>query len=97
MAVTDMERTLIDRVNYLEAENGKLREDLDFYMKEVAATHKAQDRLRATLDRLVKRLDEIHDNPAYKSVWTINQLHCGEYKGPTYTDELDAARRALGK
>jgi len=42
---------------------------------------------------LVKRLIEIHDNPTYVSVWTVNQMHTGTYNGPTYEKELQALRR----
>lgn len=51
--------------------------------------------LVAALSGLVNRLDEIHVDPAYKSVWTVNQLHAGPYTGPTYVDELARAREAL--
>ncbi len=40
---------------------------------------------------LVNRLREVHSDDAYKSVWTINQIHAGPYQGPTYTEELEAA------
>lgn len=46
------------------------------------------------LNGLVRRLDEIHADPTYQSVWTLNHLHNGPYKGPQYADELAAARRA---
>jgi hypothetical protein len=52
-------------------------------------------RLREALQGLVDRLDEIHANPAYKSVWTVNQLHAGPYTGPTYVEALARARAAL--
>jgi hypothetical protein len=51
--------------------------------------------LVAALEGLVNRLDEIHDDPAYRSVWTISQMHIGPYRGPTYVDALDNARAAL--
>ena len=46
------------------------------------------------LNGLVHRLDEVHADPAYQSVWTLSQLHNGPYKGPQYVEELEAARRA---
>ena len=52
-------------------------------------------RLRAALKKLIERLDFVHEDPAYLSVWTVNQFHVGPYQGPTYVDELEAARRAL--
>ena len=46
-------------------------------------------------DWLLKRLDDVHADPAYQSVWTLNQLHGGEYRGPRYSDQLTALREAL--
>ena len=51
--------------------------------------------LEAALSGLVNRLDEIHADSAYKSVWTVNQIHVGPYRGPTYVEALDRARAAL--
>src|SRR5215469_10481376 len=52
------------------------------------------DRLRAALIGLVERLDLVHNDPAYKSVWMINQLHVGPYTGPNYVEKLQIARHA---
>lgn len=41
------------------------------------------------------KLKAIHVDAAYQSVWTVNQLHAGPYRGPTYTDELAALDAAL--
>jgi hypothetical protein len=51
--------------------------------------------LSTALSALVNKLDQIHEDPAYKSVWIIHQMHVGPYRGPTYVAELDAARAAL--
>ena len=51
--------------------------------------------LHEALAGLVDRLDEIHADPAYKSVWTIHQIHVGPYCGPTYVEALKRARAAL--
>lgn len=51
--------------------------------------------LHQALKGLVDRLDEIHADPAYRSVWTINQIHAGPYTGPTYVEALARARAAL--
>lgn len=40
------------------------------------------------------RLKSIHEHPAYKSVWMVNQAHYGPYD-PQYTDELEALETAL--
>lgn len=41
------------------------------------------------------KLKAIHDDPAFKSVWVVNQLHTGPYRGPTYTAELAELDAAL--
>ena len=53
------------------------------------------DEVRAALQGLVDRLDEIHADPAYKSVWTSYYVHGGRYDGPTYVEALARARAAL--
>lgn len=52
-------------------------------------------KLEQALRGLIDRLDYVHDDPAYKSVWAINQMHCGPYSGPTYTVDLEKARHTL--
>lgn len=52
-------------------------------------------RLREALSTLVARLDAVHANGQYQSIWTIAQMNLGRYSGPTYTAELAAARAAL--
>jgi hypothetical protein len=63
--------------------------------KEIAALRARAAKLEAALAGLVNRLDEIHEDPAYKSVWTLHQIHVGPYRGPTYVDAMAAARAAL--
>lgn len=41
------------------------------------------------------RLDLIHEDTRFKSVWIIAQLHSQPYSGPTYTDEFAALKAAL--
>lgn len=48
--------------------------------------------LRKALAALIARLDAVHVDSRYQSVWTIAQIHAGPYLGPTYVAELDAAR-----
>ena len=58
----------------------------------------SEDRLRhieAAARALRDKLKAIHDDPAFKSVWVVNQLHTGPYQGPTYTAELAELDRAL--
>lgn len=45
--------------------------------------------------QLVDRMKMCHEDAAYKSVWMVNQLHVGSYKGPTYTYELRQLEQAL--
>jgi len=47
--------------------------------------------------KLVTKLNEVGKSPEYLGVWTIAQMHCGPYKGPTYTDELRNLKRVLGE
>jgi hypothetical protein len=51
--------------------------------------------IEKALRALVDRLDEIVADPAFKSVWVINQIHAGPYRGPNWVDALDRARAAL--
>jgi hypothetical protein len=51
--------------------------------------------LRAALEGLVDRLEEIHADPAYKSVWTMYYVHGGRYHGPTYVEALARAKAEL--
>ena len=46
-------------------------------------------------ERLVRALDTVHNDPAYRGVWAMHFAHGGEYNGPTYTFEHDALRAAL--
>ena len=55
------------------------------------------DRLRLAAQALLDRLTAVHADPAYESVWVVSQMHVGPYAGPTYTEELDALRRALAE
>jgi hypothetical protein len=51
--------------------------------------------VREAAQRLVAKLDIVHDDPAYQSVWTLHQVHGGQYSGPQYAEELEALRLAL--
>lgn len=51
----------------------------------------------ATAKAVVAKLDLIHNDPAYRSVWAINQMHAGPYRGPDYADELAALVAAIGE
>lgn len=47
------------------------------------------------LAALVAQLERVHADKAYQSVWTINQVHAGQYRGPQYTEQLEAAKKVL--
>ena len=49
------------------------------------------------LSALVAKLEEIHEHPRFKAVWEIAHYRLGPYDGPTYTQELAAAKETLSK
>jgi hypothetical protein len=52
--------------------------------------------LRKALQDLVRRLDEVHADEHYKSVWVSYMIHGGDYsRGLKYDGQLEAARAAL--
>jgi hypothetical protein len=54
-------------------------------------------RVRDLAQKLVARLDIVHADDQYKSVWQLYMIHGGDYAdGPKYDKELDALRAALG-
>ena len=67
----------------------------DDMMNTIDALRARVAKLEAALSGIVHRLDEIHEDPAFRSVWTVHQIHVGPYQGPTYVDALAAARAAL--
>jgi hypothetical protein len=70
----------------------------DSHNAAVDAERKKVQRLVDALERLVNRLDKIHANEHYKSVWYSYANHGGDYSdGPTYTRELKSAKDELAK
>lgn len=64
----------------------------------VAAQRNRNARLLDLLEaasELLTKLDEVHENETYKSVWFVNQLHTGPYTGPTYTEEFEKLRTTI--
>jgi polyhydroxyalkanoate synthesis regulator phasin len=61
----------------------------------LTASQAEVERLKEALTKLVQKLDIVHADSRYEGVWTIAYLHGQSYTGPTYTDELAAARAAL--
>jgi chromosome segregation ATPase len=60
------------------------------------AAEAERDEARRALRGLVTRLDEVHASPEYRGVWELSFLRNGAYRGPTYTEALDAARALSG-
>jgi len=52
-------------------------------------------RLADALDALVKKLELIEKDPRYEAVWTSAFVHGIKYTGPTYIDEMIAAKKVL--
>jgi len=52
-------------------------------------------RLREALSALTNKLEAVHADSRYETVWRIAHLHIGPYEGPQYDKELLAARQAL--
>lgn len=61
----------------------------------LAASEAKVAKLTEALRDLVDRLDDVHRDEKYISVWQVAQLHLGPYTGTQYCKEHDAARAAL--
>ena len=86
MSLTDLEirqHTLpIEKeLNHQKEKNGRLKNENKALLK--------------ALKELLERLDFIHLSPEYMAVWEVSQLHIGQYKGPTYVEAFEQARRVL--
>ena len=55
----------------------------------------ANIKLRKALKDLISKLEEVHTDSQYLSVWTLYQTHYGSYTGPQYKDEFEAAKKAM--
>ena len=53
------------------------------------------ERLREALTALVRRLDEIADDPDFKTMQTVFHTHGFKYGGPSWAEPLKAAHEAL--
>lgn len=53
------------------------------------------DKLAEVLRQLLTRMDYIHGDESFQSVWAINQIHAGPYTGPNYAKEFADAKAAL--
>ena len=63
--------------------------------EQLEAAQEREKKLVDALGILITRLDEVHEDEQYKSVWFSYHNHGGRYTGPTYTQELMIARKAL--
>jgi len=53
------------------------------------------EKLQLALGKLASKLRLIETSPAYKSVWTLHDVHGGRYDGPTWQAELREAEELL--
>jgi hypothetical protein len=103
-------RTLIDRdrrIAQLTAEVERLTAERDAAVAEThqwadqaeteAQRQKQRDAALSAAKTLLERLDSIHEDGAYQAVWNIYTVHSGQYKGPTYVEELAALRTTLAE
>lgn len=70
-------------LNHQKEKNGRLK--------------KEKKELYRALKNLIERLNFVHESQEYKSVWEVNQLHSGQYTGPTYTEAFEEAERLLNE
>jgi len=95
----DVAKSRIDRLEMeLMASRAGHRTTQGCYESELSASKilRAENaRLRAALDGLVEKLDEVHADRQYQAVWQCSRLRYGQYTGPTYTEELAKAKAAL--
>jgi uncharacterized protein involved in exopolysaccharide biosynthesis len=66
----------------------------------LAAKQVQIDEIREALERLIKRIDEVHENYAYRQAFLLFSTHVGDYLkhgGMQYVDELKVARAILAK
>jgi hypothetical protein len=103
----DYINTLESRVRELEAEIHRARTDSRYWdefntISRHDAIRNENDKLRArhaalvkAANKFVKKIDMVHNDPAYYGVWATSQMHIGEYKGPKYDGELDELKAEL--
>jgi len=60
-----------------------------------ASSAPAQEPIRRALQTLVDKLDTVHADPRYQSVWSLYAIHGGHYTEPRYEHEFKAAKEAL--
>lgn len=82
-------------IRALRDELEKARKQVEIYQFDAKGCAAERDELRAALEGLVNRLDEIGADPDFRSVFTLHYVHGGDYRGPTWVEALAAARKAL--
>lgn len=92
-----------NKLDSLTATNARLAKENAGHQSVIVGFSQECDKLRATnarlrgaLENLVNRLEFIHADSHYKSVWSLYYVHGGDYSnGPKYDKELVAAKSAL--
>ena len=54
-----------------------------------------EEAVREAAERLVRKIDEVGNDPSYMAVWGLFWARGYEYKGPRYEEELVALKKAL--
>jgi hypothetical protein len=88
--VRELEENLNLRAKSYDANSKGWQADI----AELRARHAA---LVKAANKFVKKIDMVHNDPAYYGVWATSQMHIGEYKGPKYDGELDELKAALAE
>ena len=53
--------------------------------------------LTEAAEKFIAKVEEIHKDPRYISVWTMYMIHGGNYDGPNYAEELKELKLALAR
>ena len=51
--------------------------------------------LEPAVQKLIAKMDQVHNDPAYKSLYTISMVHGCPYDGPNYGDEFQIVKDLL--
>ena len=56
-----------------------------------------QNTIEQAARKLIEKLEAIHKDKRYTSVWTMYAIHGCKYDGPTYIDEFNNLKQSLEK
>ncbi len=93
--LANFQQYLNDKISHYAKVGAERLQRIAELEQEIADCKMENKRLREAALALVERMDFIHDNSTYMSVWTLHQLHHGPYSGPQYVAELERLREAL--